>query len=712
MTFVEESFSDLKQLMEITAVQKKLDWLYGNGRVSTFFRNNVMIAEKIKSCKEEEAYFLTLLIALGQAEALFHGSDGAGWELFQQQREELFNTLKEVELIYQPIGGIVGYHITMLKLIAGLDVAPTVEEHYDCPPLIDISSETSFVKSAIRKGLEKLPTIGEIYPIGGAGDRLQLMDSKGHKPLPAALLPFCGRSLFELLIRDLQAREYLYYKLYGKQVTVPLAMMTSHEKDNDRLIKEMLEHSGFFGRTPESFFTFVQPSVPVITVNGDWVFKGPFELMVKPGGHGVIWRAAMHAHAFDWMEKNGCKKALVRQINNPMAGTDSALLAFTGIGCGGDRLFGFASCPRLVGASEGMDVLKVTKDDRGYHYAITNVEYTDFKKKGIQDCPEKEGSCYSRFPANTNILFIDLDAVSAAEKKAPLPGLIVNMKTSVNVNGKEVKAGRLESTMQNVADEIVTTFDQAPSAGRLPPLKSFITSNKRLKTLSVTKRAYKEGEGLLETPEGCFYELMNCNRELFEKHCGMKLPAMNDEAEYLKRGPSALLLFHPALGPLWSIISQKVRGGRVSRESELQLEIAELLLDELTLNGSLLIEATALLGHRDEEGMICYSEKSGKCWLEGVTVKNKGINREKSTNWWKNGYERDEALHIVIHGDGEFYAKDVTFSGDERIEVPAGVRIIAYDAEGEVAFKREAITSPSWFWRYQYGEDDRIVLSD
>jgi hypothetical protein len=43
--------------------------------------------------------------------------------------------------------------------------------------------------------------------------------------------------------------------------------------------------------------------------------------------------------------------------SNPLAGTDSTLLALSGIGYMGGKLFGFASCPRAVGAAEGMNVL-------------------------------------------------------------------------------------------------------------------------------------------------------------------------------------------------------------------------------------------------------------------------------------------------------------------------------------------------------------------
>lgn len=51
-----------------------------------------------------------------------------------------------------------------------------------------------------------LPDLGEIYPLGGAGDRLNLVDSDTGEFLPAAMLPYCGRTLLEGLIRDLQVK--------------------------------------------------------------------------------------------------------------------------------------------------------------------------------------------------------------------------------------------------------------------------------------------------------------------------------------------------------------------------------------------------------------------------------------------------------------------------------------------------------------------------
>ncbi len=52
-----------------------------------------------------------------------------------------------------------------------------------------------------------------------------------------------------------------------------------------------------------------------------------------------------------------------------MAGTDNMLLALSGIGHFDGKAFGFASCDRVVGAAEGINVLRHRKvssvDDQG-----------------------------------------------------------------------------------------------------------------------------------------------------------------------------------------------------------------------------------------------------------------------------------------------------------------------------------------------------------
>lgn len=73
---------------------------------------------------------------------------------------------------------------------------------------------------------------------------------------------------FSLPLRVVQAREYLYYKLTGEQLTTPVAIMTSDAKGNHQRILGLMERSEWFGRGEEAFRLFRQPLVPVLALVG------------------------------------------------------------------------------------------------------------------------------------------------------------------------------------------------------------------------------------------------------------------------------------------------------------------------------------------------------------------------------------------------------------------------------------------------------------
>ncbi len=62
------------------------------------------------------------------------------------------------------------------------------------------------------------------------------------------------------------------------------------------------------------------------------------------------------------------------------------------------------------------------------------------------------------------------------------------------------------------------------------------------------------------------------------------------------QGPGFIFLFHPALGPLWDVISQKVVGGSLAQGGELVLELAEARLVDVHLDGSLQARARPRAG--------------------------------------------------------------------------------------------------------------------
>lgn len=706
----------VKDLIKQKTIQDKVSILDAFLEVNEELIKPKDFDEIIEKSTLESELVLKSIIAIGEAPIILRGVnletvDGDACL-------KLISTLLDIEKFYDTIGGMIGYHLQILKAIyenENPSIGPQDKIQYLHPVGIDISQDTLRTRKSIVEGIKNLKSIAAIYPLGGAGDRLGLKDENTHEMLPAALLKFSGKTLLESIISDLSCLEYLYYKLYGRDVRVPIVIMTSNEKDNRKHILEVCAQNQWFGRHRNDFLFFNQPLAPVISKEGHWCLSNPMTLVLKPGGHGVIWKLAIDNGIFEDLKKRGLKKALVRQINNPVAGIDHGILSLMGEGWMGNKSFGFASCHRRINSSEGMNVLIEKRTKKSFKCCISNIEYTEFTKRGIEDIPCKEGSIYSAFPANTNILFVDLISIENAVKKNPIPNPVVNMKTKstfIDERGerKEIEAGRLETTMQNIADEIVDELSHEIRSDEFEHLKTYITYNTRQKTISVTKNSYVPGKSPYETPESCFYDLLSNMYELLKNRCKMQLPPMNSLEEYLKEGPPFIFSYHPSLGPLWEIIEQKIRNGSLAKQTEVKLEIAELDLKDVEIDGSLHIKASAIMGERSTQEILTYSERSGKCELINVKICNRGMDPKQSIPYWKNDYSQQECMTVHLKGCAEFYAKDVTFQGNWHIDVPDSTRVIAYEEGGKVLLKSERIQEPTWYWKYHVDKDFRVVL--
>jgi hypothetical protein len=650
----------LDALREKELYREKLKVLDQLPTVKKYLSQSGPMQSFLKFLTPESEFAIKSIIAIGQAPIVFN-IQSLNEDLFKKLLT-LLEQLLDIEFFYSHLGGIIGYHYTMLTLIVSYlqPSAPTLNHtRYTHPEGLYLEEENSEVRAAIRWGIENLKQMAMIYPLGGAGDRLNLRDEKTGDPLPAALLPFLGRTLLEGILRDLQAQEYLSFKLLGKQPTTPIAIMTSIEKNNYVHILNICKTAHWFGRSAESFHFFIQPLVPVITIEGNWSLSAPLTLTLKPSGHGVLWKLAEEHGIFSWLESQGRHQCLIRQINNPVAGTDYALLALMGIGCHQHKVFGFLSCERLLNSDEGTNILIEKRSQQGYDYCLTNIEYTEFAQRGIGEVPAQPGSCFSIYPTNTNILFADIPSIRKILKICPIPGQLINMKSKVPYIDSQghlshVQGGRLESTMQNIADYIVDHFPrQLDKKESREALRSFILYHPRSKTISSTKRSYKKGESPIATPEQAFYDLLSNHYSLL-KRCQFELPLWKKIEEHLMEGPACIFIFHPGLGPLYSIIAQKMRKGSFADGAELQLEIAEVDLEDLSLEGSLLIKATSPLGIHSS-GLLQYGQES-RCTLHRVTIRNRGIDRKAEQQYWKNAIIRSEEVKIVLQEGAEFYA--------------------------------------------------------
>ena len=275
----------------------------------------------------------------------------------------------------------------------------------------------------------------------------------------------------------------------------------------------------------------------------------------------------------------------------------------------------------------------------------------------------------------------------------------------------EKRAGRVESVMQNIADYLVDVFPTPFNDGGSSPFQTYLTYNERRKTISVAKQAYDPGKEMAGTPQGAFYDLMENYRDLLQNHCEMSLPSTQNESEYQRNGPSFIVDLHPAMGMLYRILAQKIRGGRLAPKAEWIMEVGEAYVENLDVEGSLIVESDAPFGRKDHFGIIHYdSAKCGKCILINVKVRNAGAVLNDSSQGFQRSYERNECAHIVIHGNGEFVAENITFTGEVFFEVQDNHRLVVYEQAGEIAWHNERISNATWHWNYSFDEHENICL--
>lgn len=67
-----------------------------------------------------------------------------------------------------------------------------------------------------------------------------------------------GTKISNSAVSHFKAREFLYFKLYGKQCITPVAIMTSSAKNNHKHITSLCERLHWFGRGQSTFQLFEQ----------------------------------------------------------------------------------------------------------------------------------------------------------------------------------------------------------------------------------------------------------------------------------------------------------------------------------------------------------------------------------------------------------------------------------------------------------------------
>lgn len=268
---------------------------------------------------------------------------------------------------------------------------------------------------------------------------------------------------------------------------------------------------------------------------------------------------------------------------------------------------------------------------------------------------------------------------------AALPGMIFNLKKQITYTAatsgetRDVQAGRMECTMQALADSLTQQSPRRLRPEEAADLRTCVVFNERRYVTSSAKRARAPGSDKIhQTPEGSFLDLMRNARDLLAM-CGVAAPELGGDRAYVDGGcaPAFVWLWHPALGPLWQVAAQKVRGGSLAPRAEVCLELAELRWLDVAVEGSLRVAADNVVGHADAaSGIATFSDACGRARFERVRVENAGVDYGAAGNcFWRQAVARRGSCTVLLRGRSEFDARDVTIAGDVTFEVPDGHRL-------------------------------------
>jgi len=489
------------------------------------------------------------------------------------------------------------------------------------------------------KGLEDLGKLAYVCMVGGVADRF--FEGKGGPCLHAmGKIPFLHRTLLDWILDSIESETSLYRKCFNKEPPIrPVFCMCSKEGWEHWLRHVQEDRRQLKGKGKMEIIPLIQGQAPLLDRRGKWQVQGK-ALLTKPGGHGMVWRVLFQLQdTFQRTQEvlKRCSHLVMRQVNNPLCGLGGNALSVFGairshpFGKRQEVDLAFSTVPVQAGMHEG----RLGCDERG---RVRHMEYSDFHHE-----MEDEGD------ANCNLFAISIQAASEATLLNPFPGPLFNDK------GKGVS--RVELCMQNISDEC---------------RRIAVLSFPRERTCSTIKFAH----GQQETHLSCIKQWMRVHKTFLEEECNASC------------SDSFLWTYHPSLGPLFSVIKSKVRGGHYSGYWE--CTISEVDVAQLDLEGSLIIRA-----ENDR------AREQGRCELRNVKVRNRGL-RSTVEECAKGVFEHQESMTISFQGMGSFIAHEVTFSGPFSLHVKDGECVHAIQEGGRVVLKSHPSPSPPWHWEYRW----------
>ena len=393
-------------------------------------------AAHIDSLSPEDAGLAHELIAEGQHH-LYANWDAPG--IHDDKKKTFLTTLQSAHRSYP--GGIPAYIKNARVLLADAATGHNPFEGYipEQPGQVDLSSFGSRYSEAESAGFKAFADTAVVLVAGGLGERLgyhgikldipvEVTESTSYLAHYAAVIASASRRL-------------------GREI--PLVIMTSRDTNAGTLAT--LAANKNFGLADGQITVLLQELVPAVAdLEGHLALEKPYELVMKPHGHGDI-HMLMHTSGMAKMlAASGVRYLLFIQDTNGQA--LNAAIAAIGV----SELEGYDFNSIAVNRIPGEAVGALAKLVRPGSPSLTlNVEYNQLDPllratvSPEGDIPDARG--FSCFPGNINLLVIRLAPyLKVLESSQGIIAEFVNPKFSDASRTSFKKPTRLETMMQDL----------------------------------------------------------------------------------------------------------------------------------------------------------------------------------------------------------------------------------------------------------------------
>eukprot|EP00659_Diplonema_papillatum_P012551 gene12551-19432_t len=497
----------------------------------------------------------------------------------KEQQEAFFDQVRALNDAYP--GGLKAYVNNARRLLQ--DSKDGRNPFESCTPEMPTAGETlDFGKESFLRreavGAEEVKKAGFVLVAGGLGERLGYNGIKLQLPVETTT-NICYLQFYV---------EYLN-ALGGSDRIIPLAIMTSGDT-HDKTVA-LLEAHNYFGRARDSITLMRQGKVPSLCDNsGRFVKESKYSLETKPHGHGDVHQLMHSTGVAKRWASSGVEWVVFIQDTNALVfnSTQGAL------GLAKEKGLDVNSIAIARKPGEAIGAIARLVQPAPKHPVTVCVEYNQLDPL-LRSTINKEGDVadpktgFSPFPGNINTLIFRLQPyLMILEETQGLMPEFVNPKYADADKNVFKKPTRLECMMQDypklVSDPTgsLVGFTAFSRDFVFSPVKN--SKAEALAKLSAGLDANSPGSGEAE-----FYE-MNAQRL---RLCGVSVADEKQDTVFgdipVKFG--ARVVLHPTFAPTQAALASKVDGNvSISSRSTLVVEGANIKIDDLTLDGALVIK--------------------------------------------------------------------------------------------------------------------------